>query len=219
MKILLTAFDPFGGEPVNPAWEAVQRLRAPAGTELVRLCLPTVFGLSGDLLCRAMAGTQPDLVLCAGQAAGRAAITPERQARNRMDASIPDNAGFQPREQPVIPGGPAVLPARLPAEELAAAIRASGVPAEVSDSAGLFVCNQLLYRLLYEMEKKYPSMRGGFLHVPCLPEQAERLGGGKALPSLPLEDIVRGLQAGLDWLTERFSDSGSDGRFESAPVI
>jgi pyroglutamyl-peptidase len=202
MKILLTGFAPFGGETINSAWEAVQRLRAPAGTELVRLCLPTVFGLSGDLLCAALAEERPDLVLCVGQAAGRAAITPERQAVNRTDAAIPDNAGVQPREQPVIPGGPAVLPTRLPAEELTAAIRASGVPAEVSDSAGLFVCNQLLYRLLYELEKEYPSTRGGFVHVPCLPEQAERLGKDKPLPSLPLPDIVRGLQAGLAFLAK-----------------
>ena len=200
MKILLTGFAPFGGETINPAWEAVQRLRAPAGTELKKLQLPTVFGLSGDLLCAALAEERPDLVLCVGQAAGRAAITPERQALNRMDASIPDNAGFQPRERPVIPGGPEVLGTRLPAAELAQAIRASGVPAEVSDSAGLFVCNQLLYRLLYELEKKYPAVRGGFVHVPCLPEQAERLGKDRPLPSLPLSDIVRGLQAGLEFL-------------------
>lgn len=137
------------------------------------------------------------------QAAGRAAITPERQAVNRMDASIPDNAGFQPREQPVVPGGPATYPARLPVRDLAKVIAASGVPAAVSDSAGAFVCNQLFYRLLHEMEKKYPLMRGGFLHVPCLPEQAERLGKGGLLPSLTLEDSVRGLQAGLDWLASR----------------
>lgn len=202
MKILLTGFEPFGGESVNPAWEAVRRLRTPEGTELKKLCLPTVFGASGDLLCAALAEEKPDLVLCIGQAAGRAAITPERQAVNRMDAAIPDNAGFQPKEQPVIPGGPERLFSRLPAEELAEAVRAAGVPAEVSDSAGLFVCNQLLYRLLYEIEAKYPAMRGGFLHVPCLPEQAERLGKGKLLPSLPLDAIVRGLQAALDLLAE-----------------
>ncbi len=204
MKILLTGFEPFGGETINPAWEAVRLLRAPAGTELKKLCLPTVFGLSGDLLCSALAEERPELVLCVGQAAGRAAITPERQAVNRMDASIPDNAGVQPREQPVIPGGPAALGTRLPAEKLAEAIRASGVPAEVSDSAGLFVCNQLLYRLLFEMEEKYPNMRGGFVHVPCLPEQAERLGKDRPLPSLPLSDIVRGLQAGIEFLVSGF---------------
>ena len=207
MKILLTGFEPFGGESLNAAWEAVRQVRAPAGTELRKLCLPTVFGVSGDLLCAALAKERPALVFCVGQAAGRPAITPERIAVNRMDARIPDNAGVQPREQPVIPGAPARYETRLPAEALAGAIRASGVPAEVSDSAGSFVCNQLFYRLLYEMERSYPAMRGGFLHVPCLPEQAERPGGGKPLPSLPLDAIIRGLQAGLEFLAEAFSTS------------
>ncbi len=205
MKILVTGFEPFGGETVNAAWEAVRRLRAPAGTELKKLLLPTVFGVSGDLLCAALAEEKPDLVLCVGQAVGRTAITPERLGLNRMDAAIPDNAGVQPRERPVIPGGPERLSARLPVEELAEAIAAAGVPAAVSDSAGLFVCNQLLYRLLYEMEEKYPAMRGGFIHVPCLPEQAARPGKEKPLPALPLDDIVRGLQAGLERLAEHFS--------------
>ena len=197
MKILLTAFDPFGGEPVNPSWEAVRLLRAPAGTEVKKLLLPTVFGRSGDLLCAALAAERPDLTLCIGQAAGRPAITPERIGVNLMDASIPDNAGFQPQEEPVIPGAPAAYFARLPVAALAEAIRAAGVPARVSNSAGLFVCNALLCRLLHEIETHYPQMRGGFVHVPCLPEQAERLGKGAALPSLTLPEIVRGLQAAL----------------------
>lgn len=197
MKILVTGFEPFGGEDVNPSWEAVQRLQAPEGTELVRLRLPVVFREAGEQLAAALAREQPDLVLCIGQAAGRDAITPERLGVNLMDASIPDNAGFQPREEPVIPGAPAAFFVRLPVAALAEAIRAAGVPAQVSNSAGLFVCNALLYRLLYEMETGYPQMRGGFLHVPCLPEQAERLGKGAVLPSLALPEIVRGLQAAL----------------------
>ena len=197
MKILLTGFEPFGGEDVNPSWEAVQRLHAPEGTELIRLRLPVVFREAGEQLAAALAREQPDLTLCIGQAAGRAAITPERLGVNLMDASSPDNAGFQPQEEPVIPGAPAAYFARLPVKELAQAIRDAGVPAQVSNSAGLFVCNALLCRLLYEMETGYPQMRGGFLHVPCLPEQAERLGKGAALPSLTLPEIVRGLQAAL----------------------
>ena len=197
MKILVTGFEPFGGEDVNPSWEAVRQLQAPEGTELVRLRLPVVFREAGEQLAAALAREQPDLTLCIGQAAGRAAITPERLGVNLMDASIPDNAGFQPREEPVIPGAPAAYFARLPVKELAQAIRDAGVPAQVSNSAGLFVCNALLCRLLHEIETHYPQMRGGFVHVPCLPEQAERLGKGKALPSLALPEIVRGLQAAL----------------------
>ena len=202
MKILLTAFDPFGGEPVNPAWEAVSRLRAPAGTELVRLQVPTVFGVSGDLVCDCLRREKPDLVLCVGQAAGRAAVTPERVAVNRMDARIPDNAGAQPREQPVSPGGRDSYPARLPVEKLAEAIRAAGVAAEVSESAGSFVCNQLFYRVMEAAEREFPALRGGFIHAPCLPEQAERLGKGKVLPSLPMEEIIRALEAALRFLAE-----------------
>ena len=197
MKILVTGFEPFGGEDINPSWEAVQRLQAPEGTELVRLRLPVVFREAGEQLAAALRREKPDLVLCIGQAAGRDAITPERLGVNLMDASIPDNAGFQPQEEPVIPGAPAAYFARLPVKELAQAIRDAGVPAQVSNSAGLFVCNALLYRLLYEIETHYPQMRGGFLHVPCLPEQAQRLGKGKALPSMALPEIVRGLQAAL----------------------
>ena len=107
MKILLTGFEPFGGEEVNPSWEAVEQLRAPAGTELVKLRLPVVFREAGERLVAALAAEKPDLVLCIGQAAGRDAITPERLGVNLMDAAIPDNAGFQPREEPVIPGAPA----------------------------------------------------------------------------------------------------------------
>lgn len=197
MKILLTGFEPFGGEDVNPSWEAVQRLQAPEGTELVKLRLPVLFREAGEQLAAALRREQPDLVLCIGQAAGRDAITPERLGVNLMDASIPDNAGFQPQEEPVIPGAPAAFFVRLPVAALAEAIRAAGVPARVSNSAGLFVCNALLYRLLYEIETRYPGMRGGFVHVPCLPEQAERLGKGTVLSSLTLPEIVRGLQTAL----------------------
>lgn len=200
MKILLTGFEPFGGEEVNPSWEAVEQLRAPAGTELVKLRLPVVFREAGERLVAALAAEKPDLVLCIGQAAGRDAITPERLGVNLMDAAIPDNAGFQPHEEPVIPGAPAAYFARLPVTELAEAIGAAEVPTRVSNSAGLFVCNTLLYRLLHEIETRYPNMRGGFVHVPCLPEQAERLGKRKALPSMELEEIVRGMQVGLDFL-------------------
>ena len=202
MKILLTAFEPFGGEPVNPAWEAVQRVRAPEGTELICLQVPTVFAEAGDLVCAAMERERPDLVLCVGQAAGRAALTPERVAINIMDASIPDNAGAQPREEPVVPGGPAAYFATLPVKRIAAAIQAVGVPAAVSNSAGTFVCNALLYRVLHEAALRTPGLRAGFLHVPCLPEQAERMRKDREIPSLPLEQIVRGLEAALAALCE-----------------
>ncbi len=202
MRILVTGFEPFGGEDVNAAWEAVRLLRAPAGAKLMILQLPTVFGWSGDLLCRAMAVSRPDLVLCVGQAAGRAAVTPERIAVNLMDASLPDNAGVQPVELPVVPGGPAGYFSRLPLKELVKALTAAGVPARISESAGFFVCNSLFYRLMHEMEARYPAMIGGFVHIPCLPEQAAARPE-KELPSLPLEQSVLALQTILDYLAKK----------------
>lgn len=195
MKLLLTGFDPFGGERINPAWEAVRRVQAPPGVMLLRLQVPTVFGTSVDMVTAAIREQRPDAVLCVGQAAGRAALTPERVAINCMDASLPDNAGRQPMDEPVVPGGPAAYFATLPIKAMAEAIRAAGLPAEISNSAGTFVCNQLLYGVLHFLTQHAPAVGGGFLHVPALPEQAER--SPRPLPSLPLEDIVLGLEAAI----------------------
>ena len=195
MKLLLTGFDPFGGEHINPAWEAVQRVQSPPGVTLLRLQVPTVFGASVDMVTAAIREQRPDAVLCIGQAAGRAALTPERVAINCMDASLPDNAGRQPMDEPVVPGGPAAYFATIPIKAMAEAIRAAGLPAEISNSAGTFVCNQLLYGVLHFLTQHAPAVGGGFLHVPALPEQAER--SPRPIPSLPLEDIVLGLEAAI----------------------
>ena len=195
MKILLTGFDPFGGENVNPALEAVKLVKAPAGAALVRLEVPTVFGKSIDTVLEAVRLHRPDAVVCVGQAAGRAGITPERVAINLMDASIPDNEGNQPCDRPVYPDGENAYFSTLPVKAMVEAIKAAGVPASLSNTAGTFVCNQLMYGLLYHTSREFPGIRGGFVHVPCIPEQAERTEGN--LPSLPLPEIVRGLEAAL----------------------
>lgn len=195
MKILLTAFEPFGGESVNPAWEAVRTVKAPAGAELIRLQVPTVYGRTGETVLDAVRRERPDAVLCVGQAAGRAALTPERVAINCRDAAIPDNAGQRPTDEPVVPGGPAAYFSTLPVRAMTEAIRAAGVPAGISNTAGTFVCNDLLYALLHGLAREYPGIRGGFIHVPCLPEQAARRADGT--PFLPLSEIVRGLEAAL----------------------
>ena len=158
--------------------------------------MPTVFGLAGDTVWEAIARERPDAVLCVGQASGRAALTPERAALNLRDASIPDNAGNRPVDEPVVPGGPAAYFTTLPVREMAEAIRRAGLPAAISSSAGTFVCNDLLYTLLYRIEREGLPIRCGFLHVPCLPEQA-----AEGTPSLPLEDTVRGLAAAVAALT------------------
>lgn len=200
MKILLTGFDPFGGESINPAWEAVKRVKAPAGAELIRLEVPTVFGRSITTVLTSMRLHRPDVVVCVGQAAGRSEITPERVAINIADASIPDNEGNRPCDAPIYPDGENACFSTLPVKAMVEAIKAAGLPASLSNTAGTFVCNQLMYGLLYHISREFPGMGGGFIHVPCIPEQAARMD--KPVPSLPLPEIVRGLEAALSALVE-----------------
>ena len=200
MKILLTGFDPFGGESINPAWEAVKRVKAPAGAELIRLEVPTVFGRSITTVLTSMRLHRPDVVVCVGQAAGRSEITPERVAINIADASIPDNEGNRPCDTPIYPDGENACFSTLPVKAMVEAIKAAGLPASLSNTAGTFVCNQLMYGLLYHISREFPGMGGGFIHVPCIPEQAARME--KPVPSLPLPEIVRGLEAALSALVE-----------------
>lgn len=186
-QLLITGFDPFGGEGINPSWEAVRLLEDTIGEyRLTKLQLPTVFGRAADLLLEAADRLQPDAVLCVGQAGGRAGITPEVIGINLREARIPDNEGHQPQNEPVIPGGPAAYFATLPVRDLVRAVQAGGLPASLSYSAGAFVCNDVLYSLLHRFDGT--AVRAGFVHVPYLPGQAS---GDK--PSMSLADIVRGL--------------------------
>ena len=147
-RVLLTGFTPFGGERINPALEAVNRVRCPEA-EVRVLEVPTVFGESSRVVTAAMDAFRPDVVLCVGQAAGRSAVTPERVAINVDDARIPDNAGQQPVDAPIVPGGPAAYFATVPVKDMVLAIREAGVPSELSNSAGTYVCNHLLYCVLH----------------------------------------------------------------------
>ncbi len=194
-KILVTGFDPFGGETVNPAWEAVRRLPGEIhGAEIIPLMIPTVFGQAAETVLREVGQLRPDAVISVGQAAGRCAITPERVAINVQSASIADNAGQRPFEQPVVPGGPDGYFSLLPVVKMVESIRAEGLPASISNTAGTFVCNDVMYRLLHACHTRYPDMISGFIHVPCIPEQnvshPERFG-------MALADIVRGLTAAV----------------------
>ena len=198
MKILVTGFDPFGGEAANPAWEAVSRLPAETGgAEIVKLQVPTMFGRAPEAVLREVERLRSDFVVSVGQAAGRTAITPERIAINCEEASIPDNAGFQPAGGPVVEGGPDGYFSLLPVKEMAAAIQAAGLPGKVSNTAGTYVCNHLMYHILHACHTRYPGMRSGFIHVPCIPEQQ---AGHPEWFALPLEEIVRGLTAALEVL-------------------
>ena len=189
--LLITGFDPFGGETVNPSWEAVSRLPDTVGDyRLTRLQIPTVFGLAAETVLTAAAQDAPDVILCVGQAGGRDAVTPERIAINMASARIPDNAGNQPVETSVIPGAPDGMFSTVPVCAMAEAITAAGLPGKISNTAGTFVCNDTLYRLLHH----YPGtpVRGGFIHVPWLPEQAT-----EGAPSMPLHDIITALTAAI----------------------
>ena len=186
-RLLITGFDPFGGQSVNPAWEAVSRLPARVGDCIVHaLQVPTVFGLAAQAL-------HPDVILCVGQAGGRAAVTPEMVAINLRYAAIPDNAGLQPQDIPCAEDGPAAYFATVPVREMARAIARAGLPGSVSYTAGTFVCNDLLYTLLHHYRDT--AVRAGFIHVPFLPEQAR-----DGQPSMALDDIVRALCAAIEAL-------------------
>ena len=190
-KLLITGFDPFGGEKINPSWEAVKRLPDVVGDYvLCKLEIPTVYGQGAARVLEAAETFRPDVILCVGQAGGRDAVTPERIAINCMDARIADNGGNQPREMPIVPGGADGIFATVPVRAMADAIEAAGIPGKVSNTAGTFVCNDTLYRILQHYADT--PVRAGFIHVPYLPQQAK---DGK--PSMPLEDIIRGLSAAI----------------------
>lgn len=192
--LIITGFDPFGGESVNPAWEAVRRLPdCVNGFRLTKIQIPTRFATAAETVFAAAEADAPDAILCVGQAGGRSAITPERIAINLADARIPDNSGFQPMEQPIEEGAPDGIFATVPVSAMAQAIRDAGIPGQVSLSAGAFVCNDTLYRLLRRFAGT--QTRVGFIHVPCLPEQAK-----EGVPSMALEQIIRGLTAAISAL-------------------
>ena len=194
-KVLLTGFEPFGGETVNPAWEAVAMVREEqADARIVRQLLPVTFADSIRVVREAMQREQPDVVLCVGQAGGRSAITPERVAINIDDARIPDNAGEAPEDRPIFADGPSAYFATVPVKKMAEAIRAAGLPASVSNTAGTYVCNHVMYGILYWMEREFPRMTGGFIHVPYCTAQA---AAHPERPSMAVSDIAAGLEAAV----------------------
>jgi pyroglutamyl-peptidase len=196
--VLLTGFDPFGGDAVNPSWLSVERLQGEtiAGHRIASVQLPTAFARAPRVLRAAVRRHRPALVLCVGQAGGRAAISLERVAINVIDARIPDNDGAQPIDTPVARGGPAAYFSTLPIKAMRAALAAAGIRAEISQTAGTFVCNQVFYVLMRTLARMpAPRPRGGFVHIPFLPEQARAADGA---PSMPQETMVTGLRIAID---------------------
>lgn len=195
MKILVTGFDPFGGEKVNPALEAVKSLPSEIhGAEIHWVEIPTVFYRSAEVLEAEIVRFQPDAVLCIGQAGGRASLTPERVAINQDDARIPDNQGNQPIDTPIRLDGEAAYFSTLPIKAMVQAVKEEGLPATVSNTAGTFVCNHLMYQALYLADKKFPHMRAGFMHIPYMTEQVINKPN---TASMSLPDIVRGIEAAI----------------------
>ena len=190
-KLLITGFDPFGGESVNPSWEAVKLLPEAVGAyQLTKLQIPTVFGLAARTVLETAEVLQPEVILCIGQAGGRSNITPEVVGINLREAKIADNAGAQPVNVPIVSGGPAAYFATVPVRKMVSAMEQASFPAALSYTAGTFVCNDVLYSLLHHYDGS--QVRVGFIHVPFLPEQAK-----EGVPSMPLEQIAQALEAAI----------------------
>ena len=191
-KLLITGFEPFGGEDVNPSMEAVMRLPSQInGYSLTRIILPVVFGKAAETVISAADELHPDVILCIGQAGGRAAITPELVGINLRNASIPDHEHNKPSDEPVIAGGETAYFSTLPVRRIAQAIKDSGIPSNVSYSAGAYVCNDLLYALLAHFNGT--DTRVGFINVPYSADQ-------KKEPSMDINEIIRGLKIAIESL-------------------
>jgi pyroglutamyl-peptidase len=188
--VLLTGFEPFNGATINPAWEAVRALKGWIEDDFIVeiLQLPCVFGFANRVLCGAVDEIKPGIVICVGQAGGRADLTVERVAINVDDAPILDNDGQQPVDAPIAPAGPAAYFATLPVKAIVGTMRERGLQASVSQTAGTFVCNHVFYGLLHHLQGR--NTIGGFIHVPYLPEQGT--------PSMALGEIIEGLKVAVE---------------------
>jgi pyroglutamyl-peptidase len=205
MKVLVTGFDPFGGDKVNPAYEAVKKMPDEiAGAEIIKLEIPTVFGKSGAVLKEAIQQHQPEVVICVGQAGGRAAVSMERVAINLAEARIPDNEGNQPFDTALEEDGETAYFTSLPIKAMVKNINDHGLPAYISYTAGTFVCNDIMYRLLYMIDKEFPTIRGGFIHVPFSPDQV--IDRPVGTPAMSLEDIAASLTYAVEAAVENEQD-------------
>lgn len=195
MKILVTGFDPFGDDIINPAIEAVKRLPDTIdGVKIVKLEIPTVFNKSAEVVREAIEKEQPNYVLNIGQAGGRYEMTPERVAINLDDARIPDNDGQQPVDVQIQEDGAPAYFSQLPVKAMVDYMKEENIPASVSNTAGTFVCNHIMYQTIYLTMTEYPEVKAGFMHIPFLPEQVVTRPN---TPSMALDDIVKGITASL----------------------
>lgn len=195
MKILVTGFDSFGDDKVNPANEAVKRLVDEiAGAQIIKLEVPTVFDECANVVHEAIVMEKPKYVLSIGQAGGRYALTPERVAINFDDGRLADNKGFQPTTTAIQEDGKNAYFTQLPVKAMVRAIREAKLPAQVSTTAGTFVCNHLMYQVQYMIDKEFHNLKAGFMHIPFLPEQVV---ARPETPCLSLTDDIRGITAAI----------------------
>lgn len=205
MKCLITGFQPFGEESMNPAYEAVKMLPDTIkGLEIIKLELPTVFVKAAEEMRAIIREERPSFVICVGQAGGRSAVTVEKVAINLKDARIADNEGNQPLDEKIKEDGENAYFSSLPVKAMVTKMNENGIPAALSYTAGTYVCNELMYQLLYILDREFKEARGGFIHVPFAPAQA--VGKPGPVPSMSLEDISRALRLAIEAVVENEAD-------------
>ncbi|NJE11005.1 pyroglutamyl-peptidase I [Thermococcus sp. MAR1] len=194
MKVLITGFEPFGGEEINPSWEAVSGLPDEIdGAEIIKRQLPVTFNGVRKILPRLIMEERPDVVILTGQAGGRPNITVERVAINVMDSKMPDNKGFAPEDEPVFEGAPAAYFATLPIKAIVRALREAKIPAGISNTAGTYVCNTAMFTALHTIAVAGMETKAGFIHVPFSHEQALE----KPRPSMAVETIGKAFEVAI----------------------
>ena len=204
MKVLVTGFEPFGGEKLNPSLESVKLLEDTiSGAKIIKASIPVVFKKSLDRLEELILNERPDVVICVGQAGGRFEITVERIAINLDDARISDNDGNRPVDEKIHGDGKNAYFSNLPIKAMVEEMKSHMVPASISNTAGTYVCNHIMYGLLYLVEKKYPNIRGGFIHVPFIPEQ---IIGKTNTPFMDIKLIAKGLKCAIKAAVENKED-------------
>jgi pyroglutamyl-peptidase len=205
MKILVTGFDPFGGESVNPAYEAVKLLpESIKESRIIKIEIPTVFGRAAREIEKAIEEYRPDAVVCVGQAGGRSCISIERIGINLREASIPDNDGNQPVDEKIKEDGQNAYFATIPIKAMVENVRKNGIPSHLSYTAGSYVCNDVMYSLLYILDNKYPQIKGGFIHVPYAIEQVSNKANN--IPSMPISTIAKGLEYAIEAIVSNEHD-------------
>ena len=205
MKILVTGFDPFGGEPINPAYEAVKLLpKNIKGAEIITTEIPTIFSKGAEEVEKAIIEHSPDAVVCIGQAGGRSCISIEKVAINLREASISDNSGNKIVDEKIKDDGENAYFSTLPVKSMVQNVRKNGIPSNISYTAGTYVCNDVMYTLLYMINKKYHNIKGGFIHVPYATQQV--VDKPNNLASMPIETIAKGLEYALEAIVANQSD-------------